>query len=205
MGLADTWLQPFTMGWHLKRADITVADALWIPTGRYTPGASTNIGYGYFGNHFTTGSTFYLTKNKGTSANLFTDWEVHSNKNGTNVTPGQAFSDEWGVGQVLPLKKNFSQLLQLGGVGYDQWQVTANSGLDKNAPFYSVHAAGAAGQLHPSAQELQRVLQVLLAVQGLFDQLGQYAHVRIRVDSAGPETHAAEAIGGLHLEKCASA
>lgn len=40
------------------------------------------------------------------------------------------------------LKKNFSQRWQLGGVGYDQWQVTANTGLDKNAPLYSVHAAG---------------------------------------------------------------
>jgi len=67
---------------------------------------------------------------------------VHSNKNGTNVTPGQAFTDEWGFGQVLPLKKNFSQLLQLGAVRYDQWQVTANTGALKNAPFYSVNGAG---------------------------------------------------------------
>ena len=141
-GLADTWLQPFTLGWHLSRADIQVGDALWIPTGRYRVGANNNVGYGNFGNHFVTGTTVYITKNKATSANLFTDWEVHSNKNGTNDTPGQAFSDEWGVGQILPLKKNFSQLLQLGGVGYDQWQITANSGPLKNAPFYSVHAAG---------------------------------------------------------------
>jgi hypothetical protein len=141
-GLADTWLQPFTLGWHLKRADLFVGDALWLPTGRYRVGASNNIGYGNFGNHFITGTTVYLTKNKGTSANLFTDWEVHSNKNGTDVTPGQAFTDEWGIGQVLPLKKNFSRLLQLGGVGYDQWQVTANTGALKKAPFYSVHAAG---------------------------------------------------------------
>jgi len=142
MGLADTWLQPLTIGWHLKRADIQVADAVWLTTGRFMAGASNNVGYGYTGNHFTTGSTLYLKKNKRTSANLFTDWEVHGQKNGTNITPGQAFSDEWGVGQILPLKKNFSQLLQLGGVGYDQWQVTANTGADKNAPFYSVHAAG---------------------------------------------------------------
>lgn len=142
VGLADTWLQPFTLGWHLKRGDVTIADAVWLPTGRYTPGASNNIGYGDFGNHVLTGSTFYITKNKGTSANLFTDWEKHSNKNGTNITPGQAFTDEWGVGQVLPLKKNFSQLLQVGGVGYDQWQITANTGIVANAPFYSVHAAG---------------------------------------------------------------
>jgi len=50
---------------------------------------------------------------------------------------------EWGVGQILPLKKgSLDKLLQLGFVGYDQWQVTANTGVLKNAPFYSVHAAG---------------------------------------------------------------
>jgi hypothetical protein len=45
-----------------------------------------------------------------------------------NVTLGQAFTDEWGVGQVLPLNKKLTKLLQLGVIGYDQWQVTADSG-----------------------------------------------------------------------------
>lgn len=159
-GLADLWVQFFTVGWHLKRWDIQVGDAFMIPTGRYSPGASNNVGSGYFGNHFQTGTTYYITKNKGTSANLFTDWEVHGQRQGTNntnKTPGQAFTDEWGVGQVLPLKKDFSQLLQLGVVGYDQWQVTANggqvpigsTGLTLPAsllPYYSVHAVG--GQIN---------------------------------------------------------
>ena len=35
---------------------------------------------------------------------------------------------EWGVGQVLPLKKDLSMLSQLGLVGYDQCQVTSNGG-----------------------------------------------------------------------------
>jgi hypothetical protein len=155
-GLADTWVQPFTLGWHLKRADVLVAEAVMAPTGRYTPGASDNMGTGYFGNHVQTGTTFYITKNRATSANMFTDWEVHSARQGTSntdKTPGQAFTDEWGLGQILPLKKNFSKLLQLGVVGYDQWQVTANSGtvpfpvtnVPVNAnlvPYYSVHAVG---------------------------------------------------------------
>jgi hypothetical protein len=158
-GLADLWLQPFTLGWHLKRWDLQVGDAFMIPTGRYSPGATNNVGSGYFGNHLQTGTTFYITKNKGTSANLFTDWEVHGPRQGTNSTfktPGQSFTDEWGLGQVLPLKKDLSQLLQLGAVGYDQWQVTANggqipigpTGLTLPAsllPYYSVHAVG--GQL----------------------------------------------------------
>jgi hypothetical protein len=157
-GIADLFLQPFTLGWHLKRADIQVADAFMIPTGRYSPGATNNVGTGYFGNHLQTGTTFYVTKNKATSVNLFTDWEAHGPRQGTNntyKTPGQAFTDEWGVGQILPLKKNLSQLLQVGVVGYDQWQVTDNGGSAsigpiiapaKFLPHYSVHAVG--GQLN---------------------------------------------------------
>ncbi|MGB7435660.1 MAG: transporter [Candidatus Acidiferrum sp.] len=157
-GLADLWLQPFTVGWHLRRWDIQVGDAFMVPTGRYSPGASNNVGSGYFGNHLQTGTTYYITKDKGTSVNLFTDWEVHGPRQGTNgtyKTPGQAFTDEWGVGQILPLKKDLSKLLQVGVVGYDQWQVTNNSGtvsiggviIPASAiPSYSVHAIG--GQLN---------------------------------------------------------
>jgi hypothetical protein len=157
-GFADLWLQPFTLGWHLKRVEFLVGDGLSIPTGRYSPGASNNVGTGYFGNHFQTGTTYYLTKNKGTSANLLTDWEAHGSRGGVNntsKTPGQAFTIEWGVGQILPLKKDFSQLLQGGVIGYDQWQVTANGGTISAGgivgpasllPYYSAHAIG--GQLN---------------------------------------------------------
>jgi hypothetical protein len=158
-GLADLFVQPFGLGWHFKRADIQVAEGLMLPTGRYTPGATNNVGTGYFGNHLLDGITYYITKNKGTSANLFTDWEAHGARQGTNgtqKTPGQAFTMEWGLGQVLPLKKNFSQLLQLGLVGYDQWQITQNGGTvpigstgitipASTLPYYSVHAIGGQG------------------------------------------------------------
>jgi hypothetical protein len=51
----------------------------------------------------------------------------------------------------LPLKKDFSKLLQIGVIGYDQWQVTSNAGtISVNGfavpasvlPYYSVHAVG---------------------------------------------------------------
>jgi hypothetical protein len=150
-GVADTWVQPVTLGWSLKRADVWVGYAFMAPTGRYTPGASDNVGSGYWGNHLQTGTTVYLTKNKATTANLYTDWEFHGSKttgNGTNATPGQTFTTEWGLGQVLPLKKDFSRLLQLGLIGYDQWQVSNNGGLASplipanSLPYYSVHAIG---------------------------------------------------------------
>jgi hypothetical protein len=158
-GLADTFVEPVGLAWHLKRADLQIGEAVVVPTGRYTPGATNNVGCGYFGNHLIDGITYYITKNKGTSANIFTDWEVHGGKDGTNgtvKTPGQAFTLEWGLGQVLPLKKNFSQLLQVGLIGYDQWQVTANGGTvpigstnvtipASTLPYYSVHALGGQG------------------------------------------------------------
>jgi len=151
-GFADTFVQPLNLGWHLKRADVVVGYAFTAPTGRFTAGASNNVGSGYWGNNITSETTIYITKNKGTSANLSTIWEIHGQKSGTNITPGQAFTMEWGLGQVLPLKKDFSRLLQLGLVGYDQWQVSKSSGTlavvagipipASATPFYSVHAIG---------------------------------------------------------------
>lgn len=151
-GFADMYVQPVNFGWHFaKRVDFNVGYAFVAPTGRFVAGASNNVGSGYWGNNVTSGTTFYITKNQGTTANLATDWEIHGQKSGTSVTPGQAFTDEWGLGQVLPLKKDQSQLAQLGFIGYDQWQVSANSGSYLVAgipvsagllPYYSVHAMG---------------------------------------------------------------
>ena len=156
-GFADTYIQPVTLGWSMKRLDFYTGYAFVAPTGRYTPGASDNIGSGYWGNNWLTGTTLYLTKNKGTSANLFTNYEFHGSKQGTGstrITPGQTFTTEWGFGQALPLKKDLSVVALLGGVGYDQWQVSTNGGTIQNPiplgqplpasglPFYSVHAVG---------------------------------------------------------------
>jgi hypothetical protein len=165
-GFADMYVQPLNLGWHLKQADVNVGYAFTAPTGRFTQGASNNVGSGYWGNNITSGTTFYITKNKGTSANLATDWEIHGQKSGTNITPGQAFTMEWGLGQVLPLKKDMSRLLQLGLVGYDQWQVSHSTGtlivsvmppisiLESKIPFYSVHAIGVQSNFILPAKDL---------------------------------------------------
>jgi hypothetical protein len=159
-GLADTFVEPINIGWHFqKRVDFNAGYAFTAPTGRYTAGASNNVGSGYWGNNITSGTTLYITKNQATTANLATDWEVHGQKTVASavsgqlskITPGQAFTDEWGIGQILPLKKNFSQLAQLGLVGYDQWQVSSNGGnyliagipvAASRVPYYSVHGIG---------------------------------------------------------------
>ncbi|HSM85682.1 MAG TPA: transporter [Candidatus Limnocylindrales bacterium] len=147
-GYADTWVQPVTLGWSVARADVSIGYAFTAPTGRYTAGANDNTGSGYWGNNLNTGTTVYLTKNRRTSLSLFTNWEGHGVQSGTNMTPGQAFTDEWGLGQVIPLASDESRLLQLGVIGYDQWQITDNRGdIDPGipaglSPHYQVHAVG---------------------------------------------------------------
>ena len=57
------------------------------------------------------------------------------------VSDVMAFTMEWGLGQVLPVKKDMSQLLQLGLIGYDQWQVSNNGGTVTLAPSLVVPAS----------------------------------------------------------------
>jgi hypothetical protein len=153
-GLADTVVSPFQMGWHFSRLDVSAGYAFVAPTGRYTLGASDNVGSGYWGNSLISGATFYITKNKGTSANMYFDWEGHGKRSGTNITPGQAVTLEWGVGQALPLAKDLSKILQIGFVGYDQWQVSDNGGITRLLPYYSAHALGAQGNFIAPKQGL---------------------------------------------------
>src|SRR5215472_16622452 len=158
-GFADTLVVPVNFAWHFSRADFNAGYGFTAPTGRYTAGASNNVGSGYWGHNITSGTTFYVTNNQGTTANLFTVWETHGQKTVASpvsgqlskIRPGQAFTTEWGVGQVLPLKKDMSQLVQLGLVGYDQWQVSNNGGnylvagtpvAASRVPHYSVHGIG---------------------------------------------------------------
>jgi len=142
-GLADTYVQPVNLAWRFSRADVTAGYGFMAPTGSYSRTSVANIGSGYWGHNVNSGNTFYLTKNGGTTANIFSNWESHRVKSGSNNTPGQAFTMEWGLGQSLPLDKELNKIVQIGFVGYDQWQVTDNSGnLATHVPHYSAHAVG---------------------------------------------------------------
>ena len=71
------------------------------------------------------------------------------------LTPGAAWSDEWGFGQAIPLNKpflktkNITKVAQIGIIGYDQAQMSRNRSnntvvdtFERLVPFYYMHAAG---------------------------------------------------------------
>jgi hypothetical protein len=149
-GFADSFYQPATLGWHLKRADIMVAYAFFAPTGRFTPGASNNTGSGHWTNVPTAGETFYLTKNKGTAFSAYQMYEFHTTQEGTNIHPGQTFDLDYSLTQIIPLQKDLHTLLQVGVVGYGQWQTSNNSGpgVDPQHPgHYRVNGIGGAANI----------------------------------------------------------
>ena len=42
-GIADTWVQPVTLGWTLKRVDVYAGYAFMAPTGRYSAGRQCRV------------------------------------------------------------------------------------------------------------------------------------------------------------------
>ena len=127
-GFADSYFMPFVLGWHLKRADIQAGYMFIAPTGRFVPGATNNIGAGYWGHCPFAGETVYLTKNKATAVSAFQIYEFHGTQTGTEVHPGQTMSLDYSLTQVLPLQKNMKTLAQVGVIGYGQWQTTHKTG-----------------------------------------------------------------------------
>jgi hypothetical protein len=127
-GFADSYYQPFTLGWKFKRADIQANYAFVAPTGRFNPGASNNIGSGYWGNFLSSGQSVYLTANKATAVSAYEVYEFHGTQKGTDVHPGQTLDLDYSLTQIIPLQKDMKTLLQVGLIGYGQRQTTSRSG-----------------------------------------------------------------------------
>ena len=119
-GFAESFFQPFILGWQKDRYSIQAGYGFFADTGP--------AGAGYSANALTLADTFYLTKNKAISASSYQIWEFHNEKSETNVKPGQTFSLDYSLMMTLPIQKDFKSLLQFGLIGYGQWQVSDNSG-----------------------------------------------------------------------------
>ena len=132
------------LGWRTKRADIRATYGFLAPTGRFSANANNNVGSGYWTQTASAGEAFYLTKNKATAVSAFEMYEFHSTQQGTNIHPGQNFDLDYSLTQVFSLQGELR--LQLGLVGYGQWQTTDKSGptvtAAQAAAHYKVNALG---------------------------------------------------------------
>jgi hypothetical protein len=142
-GLADSFYQ-FILGWEGNRVAVRGMYGVLAPTGRFNAGASDNVGSGYWTQTPASGQTFYLTKNKTTSLSVFEMYEFHSTQEGTQIHPGQTLDIDLSLTQTIALPDDIR--LQMGLVGYGQWQTTDKSGptitSEQSKAHYRVHAVG---------------------------------------------------------------
>jgi hypothetical protein len=129
-GLSDLYVMPAQLGWHFKRADATVGVGFFAPTGRYSAGASDNLGKGMWSYEVSAGGTVYLDQQRSWSLSTTAYWETHGKKEGevhvehisiSNVKVGQLMTLEGGVG-----KSFLHGAASIGAAYYAQWKVTAD-------------------------------------------------------------------------------
>jgi hypothetical protein len=148
-GFADSYYQPFILGWQKRRVAIRVAYGFLAPTGRFKAGADNNVGSGYWTNVLSSGQTFYLTKNQATAVSAFQMYEFHGTQKGTNIHPGQTLDLDYSLTQTIPLRDDMS--LQVGLAGYGQWQTTDKSGPnitpEQAKAHYKVNSLGFASNM----------------------------------------------------------
>ncbi len=116
-GYGDIYVQPISLGWHLRRADVTTGYAFFAPTG------SDVHGFHMWVNELDLGTTVYLDEAKkyNVSTMMYYDW--NREKTTTPLT----------VGNILTLSGGAARSFLKGaarvGVAYGaQWKVTRDSG-----------------------------------------------------------------------------
>ena len=143
-GFADSYYQPFILGWNKDRIAIRAVYGFLEPTGRFDADADDNVGSGYWTHALSSGQTFYLSENKATSISTFQMYEFHTTQKETRIHPGQTLNLDYSVTHAIRLGDESS--LQVGLVGYNQWQTTDKTGPtitpQQAAAHYKVNALG---------------------------------------------------------------
>ncbi len=149
-GFADSYYQPFILGWDKERASVRAVYGFLAPTGSFRAGANNNVGSGYWTHAFSSGQTFYLTKDRKTIASAFQMYEIHTTQEDTRIKPGQTFNLDFSLMRALPFGDK--PWLQVGLTGYNQRQTTARRGPgvtpNQEAARYKVNALGFASSVN---------------------------------------------------------
>jgi hypothetical protein len=97
-GLTDSVIAPISLGWHFKKADAIVGYNIFVPTGRYTAGATDNTGFGMWGHELAFGTTVYLNESRQYHAATLASFDFQSKKEDSETKVGNVMNLEGGIG-----------------------------------------------------------------------------------------------------------
>jgi hypothetical protein len=154
-GVGDMFVQPVWLGYSPTNWDFGLAYGFYAPVGRYsvetvtlpvvgpvTTGSPDNIGLGYWTHQVQGAAAWYPWADKRMAVMAALTYQINTKKRDLDVTPGQHLTLNWGISQYLPLTKDQKLLLEVGPSGYDDWQITDDSGGGADQNRVQVHAAG---------------------------------------------------------------
>jgi hypothetical protein len=149
-GFADSYYQPVILAWEKPRVGLKAIYGFLAPTGRFTAGATDNVGSGYWTNVVASGQSIYLTSDKRTAISAFQMYEFHTTQDGTDVKPGETFNLDYSVTHMLDLTTDTQ--LQVGVIGYEQRQTSDKRGPavtpDQASSRYAINAIGLAANIN---------------------------------------------------------
>ena len=138
-GIGDLFVQPLWLGWRDTGYDLSLALGFYAPVGDYNEDGDDNVGLGFWTTQVQGASYWYLDEAQASAFMLAGTYEMHGSKDGTDITPGDHFTLEYGFSQYL------SDRLEVGIAGFSHWQVKHDKGttLLDNTVDTEVHGIGA--------------------------------------------------------------
>jgi hypothetical protein len=129
----DITVQPLQLGWHTKRADFVLGYSLFLPTGKWELGGDDNSGLGMWSHDFQAGTTLRLDDEHKWSFSTLGTFELHSEKEDTELRVGDILTVEGGLGRTFVNVKMVGEtpvptlITNVGAVYYGQFKVTDDS------------------------------------------------------------------------------
>jgi hypothetical protein len=149
-GLADSYYLPVVLGWNGDRMSVRALAGFLAQTGRFSSGASNNVGSGYWTPTLSSGQTVHLTCSQSITASAFELYEWHTTQKATGTKPGGAINLDYSLVRSFAFAQG-ARRLQLGLAGYLQRQTTAKTGAEitpaQSRERYAVHALGLVSNL----------------------------------------------------------
>jgi hypothetical protein len=127
MGLGDIVIEGL-YAIHKQDYDIALGGGLILPTGNYDSTDPALTGLGYTSILLTAGLNYKFGANNLWSISALNRFLINFEQKETNITPGNEFLVEWGVGRVIPYKPTF--LITPGVFGDTYIQVSEDRGAD---------------------------------------------------------------------------
>jgi len=122
-GFSDLYVQPVRLGWRFPYADLTTGFGVFMPTGRFSPNAIDNTGFGMWSFEGSVGSTGYFSRSRQMSISALLSYQSNSEQRDTDRRAGNLLTIEGGLGHTITKDAG-----QFGVAYYGQWKTTFDRG-----------------------------------------------------------------------------